>query len=359
MKIAVDARILRTSTGRYVERLLHHLQEVDHENEYVVLLRQADFDGWQPAAPNFTKLVADYPPYTLREQFQFARQLYGLRADVVHFTQFHFPLLYWRPFVVTVHDLTLIDFVNRRPAGVVKAFYKYTLKPLVFKVVLWWAARFARAVIALTNYGRQDLIKRLGARPEKVVVTYEAADPWDGSGEPKRPQFIGERDRFLLYVGNAFPYKNLWRMIQAFADLRDPNLKLVLVGKREYFYEELERRTRAAGIGKVVFAGFTPDNEVLWLGRHAQAYVMASRAEGWGLPPLGAMREGLPVISSNATCLPEVYGEAAEYFDPLDVAAMTRAMRAVLDDEHKRNELRAAGHGRRDASGISAGVRRA
>lgn len=344
MRIAIDARILRTSTGRYVERLLHHLQEIDHDTEYVVLLRAADVEGWNATAPNFTKVVADYPPYTLREQLQLAWQLYQLRVDLVHFTMPQQPLLYLGRSITTVHDLTLLKVVNRRQFGWLKDIYKHRVKPALFRLALKVFVGRSRRVITPTNHVKQELVTELGANPERITVTYEAAEALAATA--RKPAFVGEDEQFLMYVGNAYPYKNVWRLIDAFGQLGRADVKLVLVGKKEFFYEELERQTKEAGIGGVIFAGFTPDDELVWLYQHTQAFVTASLLEGWGLPALEAMWYGAPTLASNASCMPEVYGDGAEYFDPLKPEEITAKLAQVLDDAKLREHLRQAGPAR-------------
>lgn len=341
MRIAVDARIIYTSTGRYVERLLHHLQAIDRQNEYVVLLLAKDFDRWQAVAPNFSKGVADYPPYTLREQLQFARQLYALKADLVHFTMPQQPLLYSGRHITTVHDLTLVDVVNKRKFGFLKDLYKNRLKPAVFKLALRQFIHSSAMVITPTNLVRNQLIERFGARPERVAVTYESAEPLAATAQ--KPDFIGEKDDFIMYVGNAYPYKNVWRLIEAHHELGRPNVKLVLVGKKEYFYEELEAKAKQAGYTNVVFAGFTPDDQVMWLYQHAKAFATASLLEGFGLPALEAMQYGVPALSSNASVMPEVYGDGADYFDPNNTQELAEKLARVLDDTTWRKHLSEAG----------------
>lgn len=337
-RIVIDARILFTSTGRYVERLLHHLQDLDHENEYVVLLPAEDRGRWEPRAPNVTTRVADIEPYGFAEQWRFARLLHGLRADLVHFTVPNHPLLYRRPHVVTVHDLTLIDFVHEVEGR--EASLRYRAKRVAFRWAMRWTARRSDALITPTRYVRDQLIRRFGAPEARVHVTPEGADPL--AADP-RPTDLGQGPEFLLSVGNAYPYKNLWRLIEAFRDLGRPGLRLLLVGPPDMFSEELRRRTEAAGIEGVVFAGFVPDPELAWLYQHARLFVFPSLSEGFGLPGLEAMRYGLPVLASDASCLPEVYGEGAEYFDPADTAGLASAIGRLLDDEDRLEALRRAG----------------
>ncbi len=345
MRVVIDARILRSSTGRYVERLLHYLQDIDRENEYLVLLLRKDFDGWEPKAPNFKKLVSDFPIYSFSEQLAFARQLYSLNADLVHFTMPQQPLLYFRPHVTSVHDLTLLDFRNSRRLGLIQNFFKNTLRPLVFKLALHRFVHSSREIITLTHYTKGRIAAHFNLPPERITVTYAAADRLEAQPTPYAPV---ENREFLLYVGNAFPYKNIRRLIEAFRALSRPELHLVLAGKKEFFYEELQRWVDAEKIPNVHITGFIPDSELAWLYRNGRAYVFPSLSEGFGLPALEAMQFNLPVASSRATCLPEVYDEAAHYFDPTDLQDMTVKISEVLDDEALRSRLIAAGKRRRE-----------
>lgn len=345
MKIVIDARNIYTSTGRYAEKLLEYLQQIDHSNKYIVLLLKKDFDRWQPTALNFTKMIADYPIYSLREQLQFTILLYRLRADLVHFTMPQQPVLYFGRHITTIHDLTLIDVINKRKFNALKSFYKNTLKPLVFKIALRWFILTSAKIITPTNFVRKQLINRFGINKNKIIVTYEAAD--DLAVVASKPGFMKPEDKFIMYLGNAYPYKNVRRLIEAFGQLKSDGryrkLKLVLVGKREFFYEELASQTADAGIEDVVFTDFVPDDEAAWLYRHTQAFITASLSEGFGLPGLEAMVYGAPVLSSNASCLPEVYGEAADYFNPYDAGDIAEAINKLLQDPQRLVELRAAG----------------
>ncbi len=343
MKIAVDARIVYTTTGRYVERLLAYLQQTDHDNEYVVLLLKKDFDRWQPTAANFTKLVADYPPYTIREQVQFALQLRRLKVDLVHFTMPQQPLWYSGRRVTTVHDLTLVDFVNKRKQGLLKDLYKNYVKPPIFRFLIWYIIRTSVYLITPTQFVKQQLIDRFGAPEARVSVTYEAGELTSTSSSPYA---AAKGKRYLLYVGNAYPYKNLRALVDAFALLTQTDYELILVGKRDFFYEELENYVGQQGIKGVTFTGYVPDEELAWLYQHATLYIFPSLSEGFGLPGLEAMAYGLAVLASNATTLPEVYGPGAEYFDPRDSRDIAHKIDELLGDPKRREQLRRAGEER-------------
>ncbi len=336
-KIVIDARELRTSTGRYVERLLHYLQKIDHENSYRVLLRPQDMEGWTPTNKKFIKVACPYKEFSWSEQVDLLRQINKLEPDLVHFSIVQQPVLYKGKVVTTMHDLTTARF--RNPA---KNWLLFWFKQQVYKWVNKRVAHKSHAIITATEYVKDDVARFTRINSRKITVTPEAADKIIDKPIPME-DLIDKR--FIMYVGRPQPHKNLNRLLEAFVKLREqqPDLHLVLVGKRDTLYRKLHLRVLAKGIKHVHFTGFVSEGQLRWLYGHTQAYVFPSLSEGFGLPPLEAMLHGAPVVSSNATCLPEVNGDAAEYFDPLSVEDMANAIKRVLTSEKRRKNLIAAG----------------
>lgn len=329
--IVIDARELRTSTGRYIERLLHYLQQSDKENIYSVLLKSKDIKGWQTTNPNFKKVVCDYKEFTFGEQLGMAKQLYGLKADLVHFGMTQQPLLYLKRSITTVHDLTTARFDNPD-----KNMLVYKVKQQVYKVVIWYAAHKSKQVIVPTNYVAKDLADYTNIKSSKIKVTYESADKIADSPAPLK--YLQNAD-FIMYVGRPTPHKNLDRLVEAFKLLQSdhPTLKLVLAGKLDTNYKRLQAKTKDNQ--NIVFTDFVSDAELRWLYENAKAYVFPSLSEGFGLPGLEAMQYGTPLASSNATCLPEVYGDAAVYFDPLNPKAIAKTIDKLLTDKKLRQTI--------------------
>ncbi len=327
MKIIIDARELRTSSGRYIERLLFYLQRVDSKNTYSVLLKPKDVDGWKPTNKRFSVVPCPYKEFSLAEQTSFLQQLKDLRPDLVHFGFTQQPILYRGKSVTTVHDLTTARFDN--PS---KNWFLFRFKRFVYRIVIRIVARKSAALITPSNWVKEDLAKFARINSRKIAVTHEAAEAL-----AEKAAVVPELTdcEFIMYVGRPNPHKNLNRLIAAFSIVKrsQPNLKLVLVGKTDANYRLLEKYVTKLGIQDVMFTGFLPDAQVRWLYEHTAAYVFPSLSEGFGLPPLEAMVHGAPVVSSNATCLPEVCGEAAEYFDPLDVPEMAQTISRVLADK--------------------------
>jgi glycosyltransferase involved in cell wall biosynthesis len=334
--IAIDARHLRSSTGTYMNRLLAHLQEVDRENRYTVLLLNRDAHTWRPTAPNFHVEAVPYPCYSFAEQLGFKRFLDARRFDLVHFCMPQQPVLYRGLSVTTFHDLTLLKTVHSEKNQLV-----YRAKQAVAKVAFRLAAAKNRLLLVPSEFTKRDMQERLGTPADKMVVTYESAERQEAASEPVPVAAT----RFLLYVGQQSDYKNLERLAEAHQLLRrtHPDLGLVLAGKLDTAAERNRERFAERGWSGIEFPGWVSDGQLNWLYEHAEAYVFPSLMEGFGLPGLEAMLHGLPVVSSNATCLPEIYGDAAEYFDPTDAEAIATAIGEVVGSPARRAELVAAG----------------
>jgi glycosyltransferase involved in cell wall biosynthesis len=339
-KIVIDARELKgTGVGRYLERLLYYLQQVDNDlsHRYIVLLKPKDMDSWQPTSKRFTKVACRYKEFTFAEQTGLLLQLLRLKPNLVHFPMVQQPILYQGKVVTTMQDLTTLRFTNPSKNRLV-----FIIKQSVYRWVNVIAARKSAALITPTEFVKDDVARHLHANSRKITVTLEAGDSIDAKPEPIENL---ENKQFIMYVGRPLPHKNLGRLIDAFAVLKQthPDLHLVLVGKIDVLFRRHERETAHKGIPDVHFPGFVPDGQLRWLYEHCAAYVFPSLSEGFGLPGLEAMAHGAPVVSSNATCLPEVYGDAAHYFDPTDVDAMAKEIGAAIDNQKLREKLIVAG----------------
>jgi glycosyltransferase involved in cell wall biosynthesis len=251
----------------------------------------------------------------------------------------HQPILYRGATVTTMHDLTTLRFRNPN-----KNIFAFKFKQLVYRSVVKKSARKSAIVITPSQFVKDEVVRYARINPEKVVVTHEAVDPFNESAEPIEA-FEGKD--FIMFNGRPFPHKNLERLVQAFAQLarKYPKLKLMIAGKQHPSHTTYIELAKKLGIkDRVIITGWITDGQLRWAMEHAKAYVYPSLSEGFGLPPLEAMLNGAPVVASNATCIPEVCGDAAHYFDPLDVQAMADAINEVLSDKDLRNKLITAGH---------------
>lgn len=332
-KIVIDARESGTSTGRYIDKLVENLATLRPEHAVTVLTKPHRMDYLKRAAPGFEVLAADYKEFTFAEQTGFKKRLKGLRPDLVHFGKDHQPVLFRGKTVTTMHDLTTARFSNPD-----KPWPVFKFKQLVYRSVVKRVARKSAAILTGSRFVKDDIVRYTGVDPAKITVTYEAADAITDTPEPVEGL---EGKQFLMYIGRPTPHKNLERLIEAFAALkaRHPDLRLVLAGKKDANYRRIETMVQGEGVQHVVFTDFVSEGQLRWLYEHCAVYVFPSLSEGFGLPGLEAMMHGAPVASSNATCLPEVYGDAAHYFDPLSVPAIADAIEEVLTDKQLRGSL--------------------
>lgn len=336
-KIVIDARESGTSTGRYIDKLIEYLHKLKPVYDITVLTKAHRLEFMKSIAPSFNVVESPYPEFTFAEQFGFKKQLEELKPDLVHFGMVQQPVLYKGRVVTTMHDLTTVRFRNPSKNALV-----FTLKQMVYKWVNKKAARKSLAVITPTEFVMQDVVNFTGINANKVTVTLEAADKITQAPEAI-PALDGKK--FIMYVGRPLPHKNLGRLILAFATIQKlhPELYLVLAGKKDALYERHEQDAKTKGINNIVFTGFISEGELRWLYENTEACIVPSLSEGFGLPGLEAMMNGAPVISSNATCLPEVYGNGAEYFNPLSAEDIGATILRVLGNTARARELKIAG----------------
>lgn len=351
MRIGIDARFygpFGKGLGRYTEKLIQNLAVIDDENEYVVFLKHENWDRYQPANSRFKKVLADYRWYTLAEQMKMPGLIKSQGLDLMHFPHFNVPYFFRQPYVVTIHDLILTSFPTKR-ATTLGAF-RYKIKRTGYRLVIKNAVRQARKVITISNFSKGEIVKELNVPPDKIQVIYESVDKkLEGLGLGREEAILKKlkiNEPFFLYVGNAYPHKNLERLLRVYKKMLTAGRieQLVLVGKKDYFFERLIREAKEMDLvdllqGGVVFTDFVEDDELASLYRRAKLYVFPSLYEGFGLPPLEAMIFDLPVIVSRGSCFPEILGEAAAYFDPQSEKEMTAKIIGLLDDKDRQQEL--------------------
>jgi len=367
MRIGIDARFygpIGKGLGRYTQKLIEGLEEIDKENMYSIFLRKSNWNEYKPARSNFKKVLADYEWYTLEEQIMMPLAIVREKVDLMHFPHFNVPVLWRGRFVVTIHDLILLGFPTRRATTLGP--WKYKIKEAGYRIVISQAIKGSQKIITVSNYTKEELIKYFKVTPSKIIVTYEGHDILSSRDKNSNFQRLGSiiSDKkqneaknkvlfkkygiikpYLLYVGNAYPHKNLEGLLYAFKEFKEKkksDSQLVLVGKEDYFFERLKKEAENMGLikeGDVIFTGFITDEELDCLYKGALLYIFPSFYEGFGLPPLEAMTRGIPVVSSYATCLKEVLGEAAYYFNPYKKEDMIKAIEKVIENRQLREKL--------------------
>lgn len=348
MFIGIDARLYgpkHAGIGRYTMELVKKMEQVDLDNQYVIFLQRDNFEDYQPANNNFKKVLADFRAYSWQEQILFPLLLMKYKFDFVHFTHFNVPILYWGRFIVTIHDLIISHYPSSRAT---------MLNPILYRIKLWFyqliiktASMRADRIIAVTDYTKKDIIKYLKADENKIKTVYEGVD-LPAINDSDCEQFLSEKKisgDFLLYVGSAYPHKNLEKLIEAFKIILKniPDCRLVLVGKLNYFYHQMrdyiKNQDSAELSDAIILTGYVDDDKLSCLYHKAKLYVFPSLIEGFGLPPLEAQAYGLPVASSDSTCLPEVLADSVVYFNPKNAADMADKIQLVINDQEKLRDL--------------------
>ena len=280
---------------------------------------------------------------------EFVRQLRRVRG-LVHLPNQHLGR-YGRflsgPYVITVHDtIRWFDMAGRGDPLI----HPPNARDRLLLRLDYAGISRAAAVIATSEATRRDLVEHVGVAPGRVHTVHEAID--HGLYRPRQRRLFDEP--YVLFVGTEHPRKNLGRVLEAFARVRRPGLRLVKAGgpgKAEWdFRAATERRLAELGLGAddVLFTGRVPDEDVVALYSGAVCLVFPSLYEGFGFPVLEAMACGCPVITSTTSSLPELAGDAALLVDPTDTGAIAAAMRRLIDDRGLRHEL--AERGRRRAA---------
>lgn len=364
-RIGIDARFygpLGKGLGRYVQEVVDNLIDINEEKggefEYVIFLSPENFDQFQGSSKFVKKKLISLSWYSWREQLFFPNLIKKENLDLMHFPHFNVPIFSPTPFIVTIHDLILTRFPSRR-ASMLPAVI-YWLKQLAYRLVISTAMRRAQKVIAVSQFTKQDIVNKFKINQEKVQVIYEGiADLTKSQAhdfiETKQDLILEKykiKTPFLLYVGNAYPHKNLEFLLVSFKKLLIdyPDLSLVMVGKEDYFYRRLKNLAQDLGVyrkedsnSSVVFTAYVSDEELAVLYNTALVYVFPSFYEGFGLPPLEAMSFSCPVLSSNQASLPEVLAEAALYFNPYQSADFLEKVKLIIRDESLRAKLQEEG----------------
>lgn len=212
----------------------------------------------------------------------------------------------------------------------------------------------AQTVVVASKWVKRDLVARYGIAGERVVVV-NVPPVTNAYPELTSEQLalvrsrLGVPDRFIFYPAQTWPHKNHARLVQALGMLRASGLRVPLVctGEPNEQSAAVAHEVRKAGVQEdVTFLGFVPPRDVEALYRTARALVFPSLFEGWGMPVLEAFRANLPVACSNATSLPDLVGDAAVVFDPLDVTAIAAAIERIWTDDQLAVELARLGRRR-------------
>lgn len=287
---------------------------------------------------------------SLRDMWVMARTIADRRMDVIFFPSVYtyVPMLTRTPMLLGIHDVIAEDHPD-----------------LVFpdhrQRRLWaWKSRVARAqataILTVSEHAKRGIVRRFRRAPGRVLVVDEAPDPTFRplpaealDRDLLRRHGLGANDRFLLYLGGINPHKNLSNLVRSVAALRSraafDDLRLVIIGDihGDVFtpgVEALRRDIRARGlVDRVHFTGFVPDGEAVHFYNAAQAVVLPSVAEGFGLPAVEGAACGTPVVATRNSPLPQLLQGGGLFIDPCQPDQLTEALARVLGDDEGRRQM--------------------
>ena len=345
VRIAIDVRKLHDfGVGTYVRNLVDQLALQDHETEFVLLCQREDAGMAAPLGPNFRAVTDPSGQYSIGEQLSIPFNIGRSGPQLFHTPHYVLPVLTPCRSIVTIHDCIHLVFPQ---------YLRSRLARTAARTAFWTATHRASRILTVSEASKKDILRFFQVPEERVTVIYNAiAEHFYEEPPEEDVARVQERyqlhDRFVMYAGNVKPHKNLERLIDAFALLRQDgaydDLKLLISGSEISKYTTLRRAVHRYNLHKHVrFLGFQSEQTLKALYRLADVFVFPSLYEGFGLPPLEAMASRTPVVVSNVSSLPEVVGDAGLLVNPYDAASIADGIRQVFENSTLRDELIARG----------------
>lgn len=340
-KILIDARLYgieHTGIGRYIQALLTYLPK-SSDVEVVIVTHPSHADDQN--LKRFKVIAAKLHPYNVFSQIEMLWILLRQRPDLIHIPHFTIPIFWPGAFVVTIHDL--IKHESTGPATTTRHHFIYWLKYLLYLLSINVSINRSKSIIVPSVYWKNKIMEKFKVVESKIFVTYEGVDEIYKKLTVKRSLKYKLISPYILYVGNLYPHKNIETLIKAVVLLKG-KVHLYISCARNVFWEKtmilINSYKAQDWIGLL---GFVSDIDLVSIHKNALSFVTASKIEGLGLPGLEAMAAGNAVISSNTSCLPEIYGNAALYFDPDNPSELTEKIDLLLKDKSVRRKLVANG----------------
>lgn len=352
MKIGIDARFIGpegTGLGKYTEKLIENLQTIDNKNVYFIFLKKTNWHSLKLQNQNFKKVLADVNWYSLEEQLKMPSIFNSQSLDLLHVPHFNAPILYRKKFIVTIHDLIHHNFTQESTTTLNPFIYK--IKRSAYKIIIGRAVKKSIKIITPSHHVREELISTFKVNKEKINVISEAAEE-EYFTIPKETnvksvlQKYNIQKPYLIYIGNAYPHKNLEKLFEAIKIVNKTNkINLVVVTARNIFSKRLEVQISKKNLIKnIQVTPYIQSGELNTIIRNSQAYIFPSLSEGFGIPGLNAMAAGVPVLVSRIPTLQEIYQDAAIYFDPKKPADIAEKVNYLLKSSKLNEELIKKGH---------------
>jgi glycosyltransferase involved in cell wall biosynthesis len=339
--IAIDCRfwgIKHAGLGRYTKNLVINIlkNSSSQNHSFILIYQKGDSKEFEElnSLPNTTSIELDAPHYSLKEQITFPKLLSSLSIDLLHVPHFNIPLISSVPLVITIHDL-IKHFFKGKPVTTRNTLV-YWMKYGGYRYIIRKAIEKSKKIIVPSVFTKDQIRSHYQIDSKKITVIYEGVEPLyqnDAKPSSKLLKKYQITHPYFVYTGSAYPSKNIPVLLSALKNLTqtNPKVQLLIACARNHFWEKLQLDVRKYGLSNnVLLPGRVPDEDLALLYQKAQAFIMPSLMEGFGLPGLEALSAGCPVISSETGSLPEIYEKAASYFHPQDPQALTNLMSQYL-----------------------------
>lgn len=338
MKIAIDVHSLGTQAGgneTYFRQLVRGLAADPSENHYTLFHTHPIALEAVCNDPRFTLCAIPKNPIA-RLALALPRKLREIKPDVFH-CQYVQPLWGTRKTVVAIHDLAHEHFPE----------FFHPVEALRMKKLVRWTAKRASHILTISEFSAADIAARFHLSRDKITVTYLSPSPEFHPRDKEQcaahlAHTYGIDGPFILYVGRIQARKNLPRLVEAYAYIRKQGItaRLVIVGKKDWQFEQLLHKIRELGLeSSVAFPGFVPFDDLPLFYNAAEVFVFPSFFEGFGLPVIESMASGVPTITSFGSSLQEVAGNGALLIDPSDTNSIAIALQRALSDQDLRCDL--------------------
>lgn len=329
MKVGIDARLLsQTGVGVYTYNLLYYLPEVLPKDWEVVVFVRSEDRSLVPHPDRYTLITANFKWHTVAEQIGFLAVIIQQKLDLMHFTYFSYPMLYTKPFISTIHDLTPVLFKTGKAST--RSSLEYYPKYFAMKKVIESSVKKSKAIITPTEFVKSQIVERYSTSPDKVYVTPEGLNLKLCTAPENKTLAKQFQQPFVLYIGNFYPHKNIERFVEAFHGMKT-NVQLVLVGPQDHFSGKIARLISSVHEDKRIILYHNASlSDLVFFYKNAMALVHPSLSEGYGLTPFEALFFGTPVIASNIDVFKETLGNHFVAFDPTSVLSIRKAIEDFL-----------------------------
>lgn len=333
-RIGIDCRFfsLNNGIGRYIGEITRRL--VQHQNHHFVFFvtenNKTLFEEF--IGPGKYELITiNAKHYSLAEQLFFPSKIYQAKLDLMHFTNFNRPIFYFKKTIVTIHDLTLHFYPGNK---LNKPWHR-----IFYHLVFYWSLLQAKQIITVSETTKNDINNHYPQFTKKTTTIHLGVT----SEFLNKNTTISNKKNYLLYAGNWRIHKNLTNLLKAFKILKNKfhyKGKLLITGQYQPGHTDIKKLSSELKLANdIVLLGSPSVEELKSFYEQAEAYIIPSLYEGFGLPALEAMQAKTVPIVSNQGSLPEICQDAAIYFNPQDPNDIAEKIHKTITNPTLTNEL--------------------